>query len=96
VERAHDGNGRAWWKRTRMSGAEVGGLGEVAVSECSFMLLDGTESKKIGGKQQTGVCAGARYLLLGSLTKIPWGSDSIYKNEGQCTSCVQISARTPH
>ena len=39
VERAHGGIGRAWWKRTRMVGAEVGGLGEVVVAGCSFMLM---------------------------------------------------------
>jgi hypothetical protein len=41
VERAHGGIGRAWWKRTRVVGSEVGGLGEVvvAVAGCSFMLM---------------------------------------------------------
>jgi hypothetical protein len=40
VERAHGRTGRAWWKRTRVVGAEVGGLGEVAVvAGCSFMLM---------------------------------------------------------
>jgi hypothetical protein len=39
VERAYGGIRRAWWKRTRMVGAEVGGLGEVVVAGCSFMLM---------------------------------------------------------
>jgi len=39
VERARGGIGRAWWKRTRMVGAEVGGLGEFVVAGCSFMLM---------------------------------------------------------
>jgi hypothetical protein len=35
-------SGREWWKRTRMTGAEVGGLGEVVVAGCSFIVgVDG-------------------------------------------------------
>jgi hypothetical protein len=42
VERGHGGIGRARWKRARMVGAEVGGLGEVVVAGCSMLVhVDG-------------------------------------------------------
>jgi hypothetical protein len=34
---ARGGSGRAWWKRTRVVEAEVGGLGEVVVAGRPFM-----------------------------------------------------------
>ena len=39
VGRAHGRTERAWWKRTRVVGAEVEALGEVVVAGCSFMLV---------------------------------------------------------